>query len=104
MLSGSDIEIDKTQNGVFNVILNAITAGEIGKITTNEGKLEIVSKIREIIKSKTAFFISISLIKKQIKSSEKWTGVFAPEYCHQLKQFRFIVFITFHCFFGNSLT
>lgn len=33
-----DIEIDKTHNGVFNIILNAITAGEIGKITTNEGK------------------------------------------------------------------
>lgn len=26
-----NIEIDKTQNGVFNIILNAITAGEIGK-------------------------------------------------------------------------
>lgn len=38
VLSGSDIEIDKTHNGVFNIILNAITAGEIGKITTNEGK------------------------------------------------------------------
>lgn len=38
VLSGSDIDIDKTHNGVFNIILNAITAGEIGKITTNEGK------------------------------------------------------------------
>jgi hypothetical protein len=38
VLSGSDIEIDKTHNGIFNIILNAITAGEIGKITTNEGK------------------------------------------------------------------
>lgn len=38
VLSGSDIEIDKTNNGVFNIILNAITAGEVGKITTNEGK------------------------------------------------------------------
>ncbi|OQX98074.1 MAG: ATP-binding protein [Bacteroidetes bacterium 4572_128] len=38
ILSASDIEIDKTKNGVFNVILNAITAGEIGKITTDEGK------------------------------------------------------------------
>lgn len=38
VLSGSDIEIDKTNNGVFNIILNAITAGEVGRITTNEGK------------------------------------------------------------------
>lgn len=38
ILSSSDVEIDKTDNGVFNIILNAITAGEIGKITTNEGK------------------------------------------------------------------
>jgi len=38
ILSGSDIEIDETQNGVFNIILNAISAGEIGKITTDEGK------------------------------------------------------------------
>jgi len=38
ILSGSDIEIDETQNGVFNIILNAISAGEIGNITTDEGK------------------------------------------------------------------
>jgi hypothetical protein len=37
-LSSSDVEIDKTKNGVFNVILNAISAGEIGRITTTEGK------------------------------------------------------------------
>lgn len=37
-LSGSNIEIEKTQNGIFNIILNAINAGEIGKITDNEGK------------------------------------------------------------------
>lgn len=49
-LSGSDIEIDKTQNGVFNIILNAISAGEIGKITTNEGKpiYKIVGEIQNI--------------------------------------------------------
>lgn len=38
ILSGSDVEIDKTESGVFKIILNAISAGEIGKITTNEGK------------------------------------------------------------------
>ena len=29
ILSGSDVEIDKSQNGVFNIILNAISAGEM---------------------------------------------------------------------------
>jgi hypothetical protein len=50
ILSGSDIEIDKTQNGVFNIILNAISAGEIGKITTNEGKpiYKIVGEIQNV--------------------------------------------------------
>lgn len=38
ILSNSDVEIDKNQDGVFNIILNAISAGDIGKITTNEGK------------------------------------------------------------------
>lgn len=49
-LSGSDIEIDKTQNGVFNIILNAISAGEIGKITTTEGKpiYKIVGEIQNV--------------------------------------------------------
>ncbi len=37
-LSGSNVEIEKAQNGIFNIILNAISAGEIGKITDNEGK------------------------------------------------------------------
>jgi len=49
ILSSSDIEIDKTdENGVFNIILNAISAGEIGKITDNEGKpiYKIVGEIR----------------------------------------------------------
>lgn len=50
ILSGSDIEIDETQNGVFNIILNAISAGEIGKITTTEGKpiYKIVGEIQNI--------------------------------------------------------
>ncbi|WP_305842355.1 hypothetical protein [Photobacterium leiognathi] len=36
ILSKTDVEIDKNDDGVFNIILNAISAGEIGKITTNE--------------------------------------------------------------------
>lgn len=49
VLSSSEIEIDKTdENGVFNIILNAISAGEIGKITDNEGKpiYKIVGEIK----------------------------------------------------------
>lgn len=37
-LSESSVEIEKSENGIFNIILNAISAGEIGKITDNEGK------------------------------------------------------------------
>jgi len=38
ILSSSKIEVDKSDTGVFNIILNAISAGEIGKISDNEGK------------------------------------------------------------------
>jgi len=51
VLSSSEIEIDKADgNGVFNIILNAISAGEIGKITNNEGKplYKIVGEIKSI--------------------------------------------------------
>jgi hypothetical protein len=49
VLSSSEIDIDKSdENGVFNIILNAISAGEIGKITDNEGKpiYKIVGEIK----------------------------------------------------------
>lgn len=49
ILSSSEIEIDKSDgNGVFNIILNAISAGEIGKITDDEGKpiYKIVGEIK----------------------------------------------------------
>ena len=49
VLSSSEIEIDKSDdNGVFNIILNAISAGEIGKITNDEGKplYKIVGEIK----------------------------------------------------------
>jgi hypothetical protein len=48
ILSSSEIEIDKSDQGVFNVILNAISAGEIGKISDTEGKplYKIVGEIK----------------------------------------------------------
>lgn len=64
VLSGSDVEIDKTQNGVFNIILNAITAGEIGKITTNEGKplYKIVGEFQNIREH-----IQLNNLEKEVK-------------------------------------
>ena len=38
LLSSSEIDIDQTENGIFNIILNAISAGDIGKISNDEGK------------------------------------------------------------------
>ena len=38
ILSSSNIDIDQREDGVFNVILNAISAGDIGKISNDEGK------------------------------------------------------------------
>ncbi|HTN00041.1 MAG TPA: ATP-binding protein [Pedobacter sp.] len=48
ILSSSEIEIDKTDQGVFNIILNAISAGEIGKISDDEGKplYKIVGQVK----------------------------------------------------------
>ena len=51
ILSSSEIEIDHSEKGVFNVILNAISAGEIGKISDTEGKplYKIVGEIKTTV-------------------------------------------------------
>lgn len=48
-LSGSDVEIVQDEDGVFNIILSAISAGEIGKITTDTGKplFKIMGELKE---------------------------------------------------------
>lgn len=69
VLSGSDIEIDETQNGVFNIILNAISAGEIGKITTDEGK-PIYKIVGEIQKSRE--HIMLSNVHKEVRRLSKF--------------------------------
>src|SRR5690606_9985360 len=48
VLSSSEIDIDQTHDGVFNIILQAISAGEIGKISDTEGKplYKIVGEIK----------------------------------------------------------
>ncbi|WP_305404979.1 ATP-binding protein [Photobacterium leiognathi] len=64
ILSKTDVEIDKNDDGVFNIILNAISAGEIGKITTNEGK-PLYKIVGEIVNDKDR--VSLSNIEKAVK-------------------------------------
>jgi hypothetical protein len=80
ILSSSDIEIDKSETGVFNVILNAISAGEIGKISDDEGKplYKIVGEIKSLAPRD---FIYLSSLQNKVlnKTKFKFTNV-------QLKQ------------------
>jgi hypothetical protein len=70
LLSSSEIEIDKSETGVFNVILQAISAGEIGKISDQEGKplYKIVGEIKSV--SPRDFMYYSSLVKKVFAGSE----------------------------------
>lgn len=66
LLSSSEIDIDQTENGIFNIILNAISAGEIGKISNDEGKP--IYKIVGELKSKTPRdFIYFSSLTEKVK-------------------------------------
>lgn len=65
-MSSSEIDIDQTENGIFNIILNAISAGEIGKISNDEGKP--IYKIVGELKSKTPRdFIYFSSLTEKVK-------------------------------------
>ncbi|WP_264529253.1 ATP-binding protein [Flavobacterium sp. N502540] len=69
-LSSSEIEIDKSNQGIFNVILQAISAGEIGRISDNEGKplYRIVGEVRT---ASVREHISLStLLAEVLKKSE----------------------------------
>lgn len=68
-LSGSSVEIDKSQDGIFNIILNAISAGEIGKISDTEGK-PIYRIVGEI--SRGGNHMTISSLESVIKSKTKY--------------------------------
>lgn len=71
LLSSSEIDIDQTENGVFNIILNAISAGEIGKISNDEGKP--IYKIVGELKSKTPRdFIYFSTLMDKIKEKTNY--------------------------------
>lgn len=71
LLSSSEIDIDQNENGIFNIILNAISAGEIGKISNDEGKP--IYKIVGELKSKTPRdFIYFSSLLEKIKVQVKY--------------------------------
>jgi hypothetical protein len=64
VLSSSEIDIDQENNGVFNIILNAISAGDIGKISNDEGKpiYKIIGELKS--KSQREFIYFTSLLEK----------------------------------------
>lgn len=68
-LSGSTIDIEKSQEGVFNIILNAISAGDIGKITDNEGK-PIYKLVGEIYKNRE--HIILNSLEKEVRKQSKY--------------------------------
>jgi hypothetical protein len=68
ILSKSDVEIDQSQDGPFNIILNAIAAGEIGKISETDGK-PIYKIVGEVIKSGTKEHIFMNIITKELKDN-----------------------------------
>lgn len=71
VLSSSDIEIDHSEKGVFNVILNAISAGEIGKISDTDGK-PLYKIIGEIKSEKTRDHISITTLHTEARKRSKY--------------------------------
>jgi hypothetical protein len=73
-LSGSNVEIDKSQDGVFNIILNAISAGEIGKISDTEGK-PIYKIVGEITRGGDHMTISSLGKVVKAKTNYKFTNI-----------------------------
>lgn len=71
LLSSSDIDIDQTQDGVFNIILQAISAGEIGKISDTEGK-PLYKIVGEIKSSAPREHISITTLHNEVLDKTKY--------------------------------
>lgn len=71
VLSSTNIEIDKSEDGALNIILNAISAGDIGKISDDEGKplYKIIGEIRSNI---TREYISLSTLWEEVVSRSKY--------------------------------
>lgn len=70
-LSSSEIDIDKSETGAFNIILNAISAGEIGKISDNEGKplYKIVGEIKTLAHRD---YITLSTLEAEIRKQANY--------------------------------
>lgn len=70
-LTGSEIDVDKSETGAFNIILKAISAGEIGKISDDEGKplYKIVGEVKSLIPRD---FISISTLQSEFLKRTKY--------------------------------
>jgi hypothetical protein len=71
ILSKSEIEIENGEKGVFNIILNAIAAGDIGKISDTEGK-PIYKIIGEINSTSKRDSISISTLQTEALKRSKY--------------------------------
>jgi len=71
ILSSSKIEIDKSDNGVFNIILNAISAGEIGRISDDEGK-PLYKIVGEIKTTAPREHISLSTLLTEVRKKIKY--------------------------------
>lgn len=67
-LLSSEIDIDQDNNGIFNIILNAISAGDIGKISNDEGKpiYKIVGELK-IATPTTRDFIHYSDLESSVR-------------------------------------
>lgn len=75
-LSSADIEIESGDKGVINVILNAISAGEIGKITDTEGK-PLYKIVGEIQSNSSRRSIPMATLEAEVKGKAdfKFTNV-----------------------------
>lgn len=70
-LLGSEIDVDKSEEGAFNIILNAISAGEIGKISDTEGK-PLYRIVGEINTNTLRDQISLSTLQSEVKKMVKY--------------------------------
>jgi len=70
-LTGSQIDVDKSEEGAFNIILNAISAGEIGKISDTEGK-PLYKIVGEIKTATPRDFISLSTLQSEVAKNAKF--------------------------------
>ena len=74
-LASSEVEIESHGENVFNIILNAISAGEIGRITDNEGK-PLYKIVGEISNTLIKDSISLTTLTDEIGKRSNYTFSF----------------------------